>query len=530
MKKILCIITLMFLFGCTGDLSGEAPSALKFCGDGKCHPSELETCPQDCGGPMCGDGVVDISEECDPPGSTSDCTTEGYDTGTMTCRSDCSYDISACESSGPYCGDGTCNEGEDCTTCDVDCDSRTDSFCGDNVCNIGEDCESCPIDCAYGSINDCSTCQKGVCDGKCNPQDGAGCPDCGAKNYCCGSETCNTALCGADCGTEGNIIECCGDSMCEGAESYLSCETDCLLEGPCTETDNGFDLYTKGTTTGYAMSAIYKDQEYSATDSCLSHISPSAIYERYCANVDDLIASYNNLGLDTEILDYYKNRGVTELVTWKQDECPGLCVDGACTTASCQTGENKSCNTSTGCQGAATCVSGTWGPCIAIQNFCDTDCDGTNECTYQQCPACACISGETQSCIIGTTTGTATCNNGMWGPCEATCTDTCSSLGYECGTHTICGTEINCGTCQPYATCTSGGTCMLATCTDTDGGINTAVAGTVTNGITTYEDTCYNFGVNEGYCLNNTPVTKWISCGPNEYCLSGSCRPEIGGP
>lgn len=35
------------------------------------------------------------------------------------------------------------------------------------------------------------------------------------------------------------------------------------------------------------------------------------------------------------------------------------------------------------------------------------------------------------------------------------CTDTCSSLGYSCGMHTICGTSTNCGTCSS-GTCTAG--------------------------------------------------------------------------
>ncbi|GBE19812.1 hypothetical protein BMS3Abin17_00541 [archaeon BMS3Abin17] len=33
------------------------------------------------------------------------------------------------------------------------------------------------------------------------------------------------------------------------------------------------------------------------------------------------------------------------------------------------------------------------------------------------------------------------------------CTDTCSSLGYECGTHTICNSSIDCGVCLPGLTC-----------------------------------------------------------------------------
>jgi hypothetical protein len=50
--------------------------------------------------------------------------------------------------------------------------------------------------------------------------------------------------------------------------------------------------------------------------------------------------------------------------------------------------------------------------------------------------------------------------------CGVPCTDTCASLGYNCGTHTICGASTNCGTCQTGYTCSSG-TCMISGCTDT---------------------------------------------------------------
>jgi len=41
---------------------------------------------------------------------------------------------------------------------------------------------------------------------------------------------------------------------------------------------------------------------------------------------------------------------------------------------------------------------------------------------------------------------------------SGSCTDTCISLGYECGQQTICGSTVNCGTC-------STGTCVSGTCT-----------------------------------------------------------------
>lgn len=43
------------------------------------------------------------------------------------------------------------------------------------------------------------------------------------------------------------------------------------------------------------------------------------------------------------------------------------------------------------------------------------------------------------------------------------CTDTCNSLGYQCGTHTICGASVSCGTCTS-GICDSTGQCV-ASCT-----------------------------------------------------------------
>ncbi len=42
------------------------------------------------------------------------------------------------------------------------------------------------------------------------------------------------------------------------------------------------------------------------------------------------------------------------------------------------------------------------------------------------------------------------------GECVTQCTDTCSSLNYQCGTQTICGQEVNCGTCSNGMNCNLG--------------------------------------------------------------------------
>ena len=48
-----------------------------------------------------------------------------------------------------------------------------------------------------------------------------------------------------------------------------------------------------------------------------------------------------------------------------------------------------------------------------------------------------------------------TCSNGVCVK-EEICTDTCESLGYECGTHIICGTSVDCGPCPEGYSCSDG--------------------------------------------------------------------------
>jgi hypothetical protein len=47
------------------------------------------------------------------------------------------------------------------------------------------------------------------------------------------------------------------------------------------------------------------------------------------------------------------------------------------------------------------------------------------------------------------------CSNGACIPVQ-TCTSTCTSLGYQCGAHTICGQNVNCGNCANGYICSNG--------------------------------------------------------------------------
>lgn len=139
------------------------------------------------GGPVCGDGTCNAGE--DPCNCSADCGTPpltevGYctdgvnndcDTLTDCDDTDCTSDL-ACT-----CGDATCDPGENPCNCLADCGELPEATCDDGVDN---DCNG-DIDCADANCASdpaclgCSTCFKGVCDGKCNPKkDGPGCPDC----------------------------------------------------------------------------------------------------------------------------------------------------------------------------------------------------------------------------------------------------------------------------------------------------------------------------------------------------------------
>ena len=81
------------------------------CGDGTCDPGETcESCPEDCGPcPFCGDGVVNGSEECDPPDDSA-CPGE--------CQPDCNCPSVGCKdyevlAPGDWKG-STCGMGDDC--------------------------------------------------------------------------------------------------------------------------------------------------------------------------------------------------------------------------------------------------------------------------------------------------------------------------------------------------------------------------------------------------------------------------------
>ena len=179
------------------------------------------------------------------------------------------------------------------------------------------------------------------------------------------------------------------------------------------------------------------------------------------------------------------NTGVTDplLLTVTQ---PASCGDGTCN------GVETCSNCVTDC---GTCPAVCGNSIIEGTESCDC---GTNGCISSE------LGGATCATILGTGyTGTLNCSSSCGFNttlCVAPCTDTCSSLGYICGTQTICGVSTNCGTCGTGYACNSSGKCV-SSCTDT----------------------CSSLGYNCGTQTVCGVSTNCGTCGTGYTCTSGNC-------
>ncbi len=67
--------------------------------------------------PSCGDGNLDAGEACDSANLAGEtCTSQGFDSGSLACSSECHFDLSGCNCAIPTvdCGDGNIDAGEEC--------------------------------------------------------------------------------------------------------------------------------------------------------------------------------------------------------------------------------------------------------------------------------------------------------------------------------------------------------------------------------------------------------------------------------
>lgn len=265
-----------------------------------CAVGEACTAGQCVGAAMCGNGVREGTEQCDNSDlARQSCTLLGFTGGTLTCAATCTFDTSACVGSGPICGNGIAEGLEECDgsdlrgmTCrllgywsavtdplrcksdctfDVSACSGTAPVCGNNDAEGLEECDGFDLrgfDCttfgyACGMLGCDSQCR--IVTGACTGGRPGFCGD-GIKN---GLEQCDGAdLVSLTCVSlgfaEGGTLKCssscrfdisgcsgtgpvCGNNIregleeCDGSDDYLECGLYRLTGGsvPCNASCTG---------------------------------------------------------------------------------------------------------------------------------------------------------------------------------------------------------------------------------------------------------------------------------------------------
>jgi hypothetical protein len=148
--------------------------------------------------------------------------------------------------------------------------------------------------------------------------------------------------------------------------------------------------------------------------------------------------------------------------------------------------------------------------------------------------------------VCGASTSCGTCSTGY--VCSGTscvqqsnCTDSCSSLNYNCGYHSICGSNLSCGSCSGGQVCNSTGRCATV-CTDSCSSLgyncgyhsicgSNISCGSCTTGtcnstgqcVVTCTDTCASLNYNCGTQTICGVSTNCGTCGTGYTCTLGNC-------
>ncbi|MBN2725421.1 MAG: hypothetical protein JXR95_15255 [Deltaproteobacteria bacterium] len=147
------------------------------------------SCDDDSSSDNCGNGIVDIGEECDVNASLNadeTCRSVGFNAGSLGCLSSCMYDISDCENYGK-CGDGTLQgDYEECepgVSNPVTCESL--GLTGDNA-SCSDDCTWNRGDCVPETCGNLQLDEGEQCDGN-----ELGDENCFTRGYYHGTLSCN---------------------------------------------------------------------------------------------------------------------------------------------------------------------------------------------------------------------------------------------------------------------------------------------------------------------------------------------------
>ncbi|RVU42901.1 hypothetical protein EA187_13770 [Lujinxingia sediminis] len=480
--------------------------------------------------PECGDGNVDLCEECDgSAGCTPICTVsvcgDGFvEPGVEQCDGEAFAGGAASCPAGytgtPLCNndpnnalaDGTCTVDAVPAGCvDVDECAETTGICGDASCVNTDGGYSCVCDAGYefnGStcvdVDECTE-TPGVCGaGTCSNTGGDYSCACDAGYEFDGTTCVNVDECSASAGV-------CGEGTCTDTDGAYTCTCDagyefngstCVDVNECTETPGICGAGTCSNTGGDYSCACDAGYEFDGTtcvnvDECAGNAGVCG--SGTCTDTDGSYSCACEAG--------YEFNGTTCQDVNECTETPGICGEGRCI----NTGGSYSCN----CTGGYEFVNGTCedvDECAETPGICGegtcTDTDGAYSCT---CPAGYEFNGTTcvdvDECADTTTCGAGTCTN--------------TDGGYSCGCPE--GYVSNNGTCENVDECTeNAGVCGAGTCSDTDGAYECACE----EGYEFANGTCEN--VDE--CAQSTDTcSENATCTDTDGAYECGCEPGYAG-
>ncbi len=339
------------LFGsaaaCSANCS-NTPIVVCVPGDGCCPAGCHALNDGDCD-PVCGNGVVESPERCDPPsscptscndndactvdtivGAASECTRRCERTAVTTCRH----------------GDGCCPDG-----CNVLNDGDCDPDCGNGVIEPGETCDppgSCPTSCNDGNVctTDRLTGSASSCTRACTST---------AITTCTGPDGCCPSGCNNN--NDRDCAPACGNGVVESGET-------CDPPGSCPTSCNDGNACTTDTATGSAASC---------TRAC-GH-TPISV----CVSGDGCCPAGCNANNDGDCAPVCGNAVIEPGETCDPlYTCPVACDDGVACTADTLDGTacTRQCRSTpiSACQGGDGCCPGA---CSAANDYdCAGDCGG----------------------------------------------------------------------------------------------------------------------------------------------------------
>jgi hypothetical protein len=354
-----------------------------------CAPGCNANNDADCG-QVCGNGVKESGETCDPvatcPTACNDgnpCTTDTLQNA-GTCMAQCVSTVAACVS-----GDGCCSSG--CTDSqDADCHVVPQPSCGNGRVEAGETCDgNCPVSCSDNNL-----CTLDVLSGSAAA--------CSAKCTSTPITTCTTPVadgcCAAGC-NPGNDADCpyeCGDGVVVPGETCDgNCPTSCDDGNPCTDdTMTGTPAicdvachHTPSTTPVCLCGNGKLDQGETCDGNC-----PATCDDGNACTVDGQTGGAVTCNLvcthtPSTSASCFCGNGVVDPGETCDGNCPTSC---AASTDPCKpnrlTGSASSCNAACAAAPITTCVTGDGCCPTGVSPACTSAQDA--ECTVSPCSTC----------------------------------------------------------------------------------------------------------------------------------------------